>query len=64
MTRNRRTEIEAAVAEYLARGGEISRPVATPLQAVTLRDRKGSARRVWGLRPATDASVTTDAGER
>ena len=64
MNSNRRTEIEAAVAEYLARGGEISRPVATPLQAVTLRDHKGSSRRVWASRPATDAPVTTDAGER
>lgn len=64
MNSNRRTEIEAAVAEYLARGGEISRPVATPLQAVTLRDRKGSSRRVWGGRLPADAPVTTDAGER
>ena len=64
MTRNRRTEIESAVAEYLARGGEISTPVSPQLQAVTLRDRKGSSRRVWASRPATDAPVTTDAGER
>lgn len=64
MNSDKRAEIEAAMAAFLAGGGKITTPEPRRLQVVVLRDGKGSKSRVWAKAQPALGTVSSKAGKR